>query len=333
MSAHVPAQAANRTPCSLAFLGEAPGEEEIDRGIPLVGPSGQIFDAGLRTAGIDRRECWVGNVYDVKAPGNDVTAWVWNAAFTGPHMARLERELQAARPTVIVPMGATALWALIGTTAITQMRGAVQRATRLVPGAKIVPSFHPAFVMRDWKFLPTMVGDFIRAKEEAALGPLVVYPKRALLLAPTMEEIEAYLPRLFSSSLLSVDIETGWGQITCIGFAPDEENAICIPFVDLRVPNRSYWETAEEEVAVWSLVRRVLESPVPKIGQSFGIYDAYWLLAKKGIRTMNARHDTRLLHHALSPELPKDLAFLGAAYSTQGPWKHWGHRKSEKKED
>ena len=376
----VAAQEPRSVPCKLAILAEAPGQEEIEKGglyltlareiwpelpwtgetlkdralaggkpaLPLVGPSGRLFNGALRAAGIDRRDCWVGNLFEEKAPKNDVEPWLRDPERLGPAMERLSAELVRAQPTVIVALGATALWALCEISEIGKVRGSPLKATRLLPGTKVIPTYHPAAILRTYKHFPLLIGDLVKAVAEAEKGPELVYPWREFTLEPSLEEVRRWVwpelnwglqdsrgenfPSLLDSDLLSVDIETGWGQITCIGFAPDHEHAICIPFVDLRKPSRSYWATVEEELEAWRLVKAVLESPVPKLGQNFGGYDAYWLLKKKGVRPMNYREDTRLMHHALYPELPKDLASLAAAYSELPSWKHW-NKGSEDKRD
>ena len=118
-----------------------------------------------------------------------------------------------------------------------------------------------------------------------------------------------------------------------IGFAPSEERAIVIPFVDMRKSNRSYWPDTDAELKAWGYVKDICESDIPKLGQNFGAYDAYWLLDKYGIRVRNLLHDTRLMHHALYPELPKSLAFMGASYTRQGPWKTMRAKKGDKRDD
>ena len=245
----------------------------------------------------------------------------------------LRSDLRSYLPDVVVPLGSTALWALCGTAAIGQNRGAVQ-ASSLIEGYKVLPTIDPKTVMQQWKWYSVVVGDFLKAVKEAERGPEIIYPKRRLILEPTLLDIREFTKKaLHSAKILSADIETGWGQITCIGFAPTTEDAICIPFVDIRKPNKSYWKTAAEEVDAWNYVKALLESDISKLGQNYAAYDAFWLLAKKGICTMNLLHDTRLLHHALYPELPKDLAFLGASYTQQGPWKTWGYSAKTKRDD
>lgn len=362
---HVPPQPPSAVPCRLAFLGEAPGEDEVSRGgfylaqarrtwpdlpwtfnayedarisarlpaLPLVGDSGRVFNAILRAANIAREACWVGNVFDEKAPDNDVGPWMRDEERAGKALSRLASELSAAQPTVIVPMGATALWALAERSDISRARGSVTSASRVVPGAKLVPTLHPAYVQRVWKAMPLVIGDLIKAEHEAQRGPSVIYPNVKLHLEPTLYDLFHWKAKLLNSELLSIDIETGWGQITCVGFAPDASEALVVPFFDLRRPNRSYWDTEAEELTAWQWVRDVLSSPTPKLGQNYGGYDAFWFLERMGMRTMNLLHDTRLIHHAKYPELPKDLASLAGAYSDMPGWKHWSGHKTEKRDE
>lgn len=340
----VPAQFARYNPPRIAFVGEAPGDTEVERGIPLVGASGRVFDAMLRTANLDRSEFHITNVFDQKLPDNDVKNWCSNekndfgsigaAGFLRPeyhhHLIRLRDELFDVKPSVIVPLGGTALWAFTGENGISSQRGAIQPANRILPGVKLLPTFHPAYVIRAWKFFSVVTGDIIRAYGQSGFRDIRL-PKRELLIEPSIQEIRYYLPSLLNSDLLSVDIETGWGMVTNIGFAPNRERAINIPFVDVRKANKSFYSVSDE-IEAWKLVKEIMESPVPKLGQNFGGYDAYWFIDNMGIAPRNFIHDTRLLHHNLYPELPKNLEFMGASYTEQGAWKSWGRKSQEKRE-
>ena len=352
MTTQVPAQFPSSYPCKIAFVGEAPSDDEVEHGIPFCGPAGRILNSLLQNANLDRSEFLITNVFNEQLPDNDVANWCMDlkearerkctdispigaAGFLRPeyrwHLDRLNEEIVACRPNVIVPLGGTALWAFIGDIGIGGHRGAITPARYIVPGAKLVPTFHPSFVMKQWKFFSIVVGDFIKAMREAET-PKIILPEKFLLLEPTIQDVRDYVPLCLASDLLSVDIETGWGQITSVGFATDAAHAICIPLVDMRKPNKSYWNV-EEEVEVWGLIKQVMESNVPKLGQNFCMYDAYWFVEKMGIAPRNVLHDTRLLHHALYPELPKSLEFLGANYTQQGSWKNWASRKTDKKDD
>lgn len=335
MPVKVPPQLPASGRAKIAFVGEAPSDEELEKLQPLVGPSGRVFNAMLRAANLEREDYLVTNVFDEKAPDNDVVkaGWLKDEARIAENFARLNTELTAAQPNVIVPMGATAFWAFTGINSIQNQRGAVSKATRIVPEAKMVPTYHPAAVMRSWQLLPIAVKDFEKAAAEAELGPKVVYPRLEIYVEPSVRDVQQFVAEAHESGKLSVDIETGWGQITSIAFAPTTSRAFAVPFVDLRKPNKSYWPTDRDELAVWLAVRDILEYPNPKVGQNY-MYDLFWLYLQKGIATRNYRYDTRLRHKVLFPELPADLGNMGATYTRIGAWKNWGGRyQKEVKKD
>lgn len=359
---HVPPAWPASSPCHIAFVGEAPGDEEIARGAPLIGPSGREFNRLLRAAGIEREDCMVTNVFDFKLPGNDLKSltggkddWlVWRKAgydlppirfgqsirWLAPEyeecLIRLEAELLWGQPRIIVPLGGTALWAFTGWNNIMSRRGTVHEATMTLPGAKLLPTLHPAHVLRNFKMFIIVAQDFVKAVREGHKDGFP-QPKREIWIEPKFSDLWLFKQRYIDTNpapdYLSVDIETGWGQITCIGFAPNTEHALVVPFVDLEKPNRSYWETAELERQALNFVAELLESPIPKLLQN-GPYDTQWIYKKWGIQTRNYREDTRLLHHSMFPELKKDLGFLGSVYADVHAWKLMSHgRKSIKREE
>ncbi len=337
----------------IAWIAEAPGDEEVQRGRPLVGPSGKVFDAMMRTANLERSDFFVGNVFRHQLPDNDVKNWCapapearkWGCYDLPPigrlgylrpeylfHLVNLIDDLEKVKPNIIVPMGGTALWAFTGIDAISKARGATSQASWLMPGVKILPIYHPAFVLRQWKFFHVCVSDMAKAAAQSK-SPEFKTPKNSLWVEPSLADFRKFKAKyLDGAPRISVDIETGWHQITCIGFAPDKKRAICIPFVDFRNPDNSYWRTAAEEVEAWTLVAEILDGPAEKLGQNFP-YDTYWLLEKLGMKIRNYRHDTRLLHHALYPEMPKSLGFMGASYTEAVPWKLLRYKKGEKRDD
>jgi len=335
----VPSQWPAGPGCRIAFVGEAPGEHEVEKGRPFVGESGNVFDALLRSAGIDRKACYVGNVFSTKLTENKVArekerrgpGW---ASYVEYNRARLADELRACAPTVVVPLGGTALSALLGTPSIAKYRGSVCYGTGDYAQQKLLPALHPAAILRQWNLYPISIGDFVKASLEADRGPKIIYPTRNLNIAPTIEEVESYLAGpCRECPLLSCDIETGWGQIRGVSFAPSETEAIYVPIISLSTISRSYWSTAALERRAWNAIKAALESPTPKLGQNFVNYDVVWLLSKMGIRPRNVADDLRLLHKALYPELPASLAFMASAYSEQGAWKAWvSHGGAKKKE-
>jgi len=332
---HVPPQyPTTGTRAHIAFVGMAPSDRELVTGVPLTGPSGRVFDQLLATANIDRGRCLVTNLFDEQAPNNDIRPWIKES---GPRLAnnleRLRTELAAASAPVAVPLGADVLGQFTGVDLISKARGAVSKATILVPGQKIVPTYHPAHVLREWKMFPIVSADFIKADMEAWRGPLIVPPRMELWLEPTLADMQYFRQQFLEhADPISIDIETSPArrQITCVGFGSGPDRAITVPFCDGRKPSGSYWRTVEEEVAAWNWVREVCAMPARKLLQN-GTYDVYYLWNTVGIPILNYCEDTRLLHHALYPELPKDLAFMGACYTGQGPWKLMGFNQDDKR--
>lgn len=322
----------------MAFVGEAPSDVETERGLPFVGPSGKVFDAILRNANVDRVCSYVGNVFDSQLLDNDIGKHqaamgdTWRP-FLERNLARLHEEIDACKPHVIVPMGATALRAICGNGNISAARGSVIKGAGPFAGYKVLPTYHPAYILRTWKCYAIAIADVIKAAEEAARGPAIRFPKVWIIINPTLQEVEVYLRECRESGkLVSVDIETGWGMVRGISFSFDKSHALYIPFIDLRKPSKSYWGDARTETEVWHMVCDILEDrQIPKLGQNFSGYDIHWLRQKMGIRVMGFTHDTRLLHKALYAELPASLAFMASSYSMLPGWKHWGKAGGAKK--
>lgn len=159
----------------ILFVGEQPGDQEDLQGRPFVGPAGQVLDAALEEAGIDRSRLFLTNAvkhFKFEPRGKrrlhqnpttgeiDVCRW-W-----------LDKERAFVRPALIVTLGVSALRGVTGKSArIASMRGAVHG---LEGGSKLVATIHPSFLLR----LPdreraaeerkAFVADLIRARRLAA---------------------------------------------------------------------------------------------------------------------------------------------------------------------
>lgn len=250
-----------------------------------------------------------------------------------PELDRLAEELIRLDPNLVICLGNSALWALAGRTGITKLRGTTLLSTHTAADFKLLPTYHPAAVLRQWELRPTVIADLMKASREAAY-PEIRRPHREIWIEPTIDDIERFIANHINGcSILSVDIETSGSRITCIGFAPSSELAIVIPFDDERAKNGSYWPTREIENKCWNLVRRVLnDRSTRKLFQN-GMYDIAFLWRAYGIKTINAAEDTMLLSHALQPESLKGLGYLGSIYSDEGSWKHMRKKHETIKRD
>ena len=236
-----------------------------------------------------------------------------------PELKRLAIEIRLVQPNLIIALGNIACWALLRRTGITAIRGTTAECL-LVSGFKVLPTFHPSNILRQWENRTIMLSDLIKAKREAEF-PEIRRPQREILVNPTIEEIEDFLAYLqeYNFPLLSIDIETKGKTITMISFAPAPNYALVIPFYDEAFPNGNYWSSPELEIKAWMLVKRLLELPIPKLFQN-GLYDLQYIY-KMGFRPKNVLADTMLLHHAILPEMQKGLGFLGSIYTFESSWK------------
>ena len=246
---------------------------------------------------------------------------------------RLGDELLEHNPNIVVCLGNVALWALSGSTGVAKLRGTTLTSTITAAGFKLLPTYHPSAVLRNWDLRPTVLADLAKAGRESAY-PEIRRPHREIWTEPTLADIrEFFTLYVHGCSLLSVDIETAGDRITCIGFAPTSSLALVIPFDDERAATGNYWPTAQDERECWKLITNILSDPaIPKLFQN-GAYDIAFLWRSMKVKVLGAEHDTMLCHHALQPEALKSLGFLGSIYSDEGSWKGMRKRKKSTKRD
>ena len=131
----------NRT-ARLMFVGEAPGADEDAQGKPFVGRAGQLLTKMIEAMGLKREDVMIGNVNRCRPPANRQPT-LEEAAICRPF---LFREITVIKPQVIVVMGNTALRNLLEVKeGITRVRGRFQDFR----GIKVMPTFHPAYLLRD----------------------------------------------------------------------------------------------------------------------------------------------------------------------------------------
>lgn len=125
----------------LMFVGEAPGRDEDQQGIPFVGRAGQLLTKIIEAIGLRRDEVYIANVIKCRPPNN-----------RNPELDEIETcqpflfaQIDAIQPKVIVALGAFAVKTLLQREdAISRLRGRVFDYR----GAKLVPTFHPAYLLR-----------------------------------------------------------------------------------------------------------------------------------------------------------------------------------------
>lgn len=126
----------------LMFVGEAPGADEDQQGEPFVGRAGQLLTKIIEGIGLKREDVFIGNINRCRPPKNRAPE-PDESVVCKPFLLR---EIAVVRPKVIVVLGATAAQNLLETnTPIGKLRGRFHEFR----GTKVMPTFHPAYLLRD----------------------------------------------------------------------------------------------------------------------------------------------------------------------------------------
>ncbi|OIP33894.1 MAG: hypothetical protein AUK27_09235 [Deltaproteobacteria bacterium CG2_30_66_27] len=126
----------------LMFVGEGPGSEEDRRGEPFVGAAGKRLDRWIARIGLRREDVYIANIVKCRPPGNRAPI-PDEATVCLPY---LSRQIRAIRPEIVCTLGATALNFLLGVEEkITRERG----KWRERDGVPVLPTYHPAFILRN----------------------------------------------------------------------------------------------------------------------------------------------------------------------------------------
>jgi uracil-DNA glycosylase len=126
----------------LMFVGEAPGADEDVQGIPFVGRAGQLLTKIIEAIGLTRDQVYIANVIKCRPPQN-----------RNPEQDEVEtcepflfQQIDVIKPKVIVALGTFAARALLRTLdPISRLRG----RTYSYRGATLIPTFHPAYLLRN----------------------------------------------------------------------------------------------------------------------------------------------------------------------------------------
>lgn len=232
-----------------------------------------------------------------------------------PELERLWVELSECKPNLIVAAGSKASWALLHDTRISSIRGAI---TQSIHGQKVLPTYHPAALLRQWAWRPIVVADMMKAQRERKFAE-IRRPSRQIIYSPTIQQVLDWTAETLEMKPLRLasDTETAKGQITMISFARSRSEGIVIPFWDQAKPGWSYWTEPGDELAAWDCAEKLLTS-LPIVWQN-GLYDLQYITPMA--IASRADDDLMLLHHSLLPEVQKGLGFLGSIYTSEPAWK------------
>jgi len=317
----IPIKAKGNPSSQIWVIGEAPGSQEERLGLPFVGPSGLELEKMLGEAHLPPRQCFFDNVCRYRPPNNDISEWIstrktppagwkhFNGKWVHPYIfdgiQQLLTNIALHKPALILALGNTALWALTDKWGITNWRGSQINAL----ATKIVPTYHPAAILRNWEWRAIAVQDFRRAYDWFLGGREPPVWSRDIVRDYT--DWRATFPILRDSPLLSVDIETRRGQIICVGIAWSKTQSVCVPLLKVG-DNGSAW-TFREETLIRQDLEMLLTNPDRKIlGQNFS-YDSAYFVRQMGFMP-NHDFDTMIAQHVAFAGMPKALHFLASMY-------------------
>jgi uracil-DNA glycosylase len=126
----------------LMFVGEAPGADEDEQGVPFIGRAGQLLTKIIEAINLKREDVYIANVIKCRPPQN-----------RNPEPDEVEtcepflfRQIEIIKPKVIVALGKFAAQTLLRTLdPISRLRGKVFEYR----GARLIPTFHPAYLLRN----------------------------------------------------------------------------------------------------------------------------------------------------------------------------------------
>lgn len=320
----------------IMVVGEAPGHNEERSLKPLDGPAALEFARMLREAGILWSECFFTNVVRSRPLGDDPKAFVAQTkkeiseAPKGKFIpfrdtlvtkeviegvAALQQEISLVKPNIIIALGNLPLMALNGRKGVMKHRGSMLYATPPFPKVKVIPTYHPTYILRDWAARGIAIADLKRAGRYRN-GEAYPVPEWAFTIRPSFNQVCDTLDDLLAVAEIrdlwvDFDLETKLGHIDCAGISWTSVRGMCIPF--MSATNREgYWGLEEENFIIWKL-RTLLTHPNVKVRGQNLLYDCqytwrHWLFIP------NVVQDTMISQHVLWAGMKKSLDFQASLY-------------------
>ena len=143
----------------ILFVGEGPGADEDASGLPFVGKAGQLLNNMIGAMGLSREQVYIANIVKCRPPQNRAPEPV--EANTCSQF--LLEQMDVVQPKVVVALGSTAATYLLG---VKQSLSSLRGRWHGCRGAKLVVTYHPAFLLRDprqkgeaWKDLQMVMAE------------------------------------------------------------------------------------------------------------------------------------------------------------------------------
>jgi uracil-DNA glycosylase family 4 len=324
---YVPGYGSNAA--KLAVIGEAPGAEEEESGIPFYGKAGKVTKTMLKEAGVDpENDIYYSNIEKYRPPGNKISRFKEIGKRPFEDMEILWDELKDRGINCILAVGQHALKGLTGKPSIKLWRGSI--LTTLRHNIKCVATYHTSNLVRaeseseetgifDVSARAYMQLDFNRAVEESQYHDLIL-PIHQIEICQSASHLKDFLKKYEGLHRISMDIETARGASIpiCLGLAFNKDHGMCVPLLPFKD-----WEMDDPTRRdILKILQEVFLDPkLEVIGQNFK-FDMKRLIKSYGFKiNPNIYFDVGMCAHILYPEFPKKLEFLTSVWTREPYYK------------
>lgn len=141
----------------IVFIGEAPGKNEDEQGLPFVGAAGKFLNEMLAQAGLERGDVYITNIVKYRPPNNRDPLPEEKKAFW-PYLLK---QLQIIQPKVVITLGRHSMEYFLPDAKISQIHGQAKRIQFGDEKLVIVPLYHPAAALYNGSLRQTLIDDFL----------------------------------------------------------------------------------------------------------------------------------------------------------------------------
>ena len=141
----------------IVFIGEAPGKNEDEQGLPFVGAAGKFLNEMLAAAGMDRSDVYITNIVKYRPPNNRDPLPEEKKAFW-PYLLK---QLQIIEPKVVITLGRHSMEYFLPDMKISEIHGEAKRIQFGDHKIVIVPLYHPAAALYNGSMRQTLIDDFL----------------------------------------------------------------------------------------------------------------------------------------------------------------------------
>lgn len=141
----------------IVFIGEAPGKNEDEQGIPFVGAAGKFLNEMLAAADMDRSDVYITNIVKYRPPNNRDPLPEEKKAFW-PYLLK---QLQIIQPKVVITLGRHSMEYFLPGMYISQIHGQPKRIQFGEDKLIVIPLYHPAAALYNGGMRQTLIDDFL----------------------------------------------------------------------------------------------------------------------------------------------------------------------------